>query len=348
MEERVSLLQFKAYAKSSCPDNADHVLPSWVEDDPESDCCLWEGVTCANHTGHVIELLLVDIVGTSDCGDNKLSLLNISIFQPFKELKVLNLSNNWINGWINEEEGAPYGSSPTSRLLSILILLEIGWEDPFLSKSHQFLKIWRRWTKYLMLGLDLSCNNLGGQIPSALGNLFSIHSLNLSHNGLVGSIPTSFSNLTNLESLDLSFNHLSGQIPAELTNLMFLEVFNVTGNNLSGKIPDTKQFPTFEESSHKENPLLCGLPLNKNCTETPHSSMVSLDETDGKWFEVDSTVFYATFVVTYIMLLQGFVSVLSINPRWRRRWFLFVEHCVYSSYYFAYDTLRKLSTKFWN
>ncbi|KAK6263713.1 hypothetical protein SCA6_019147 [Theobroma cacao] len=165
-----------------------------------------------------------------------------------------------------------------------------------------------------MSGLDLSCNNLIGQIPSTLGSLSSIHALNLSHNGLVGSIPTSFSNLAEVESLDLSCNHLSGNIPSELTSLKYLEVFNVARNSLSCKIPDTKQFSTFEESSYKENPLLCGLALKKNCTETPHSSMVSLDETAEKWFELDSTVFYATFAVTYILLLLRFVIVLFINP----------------------------------
>ncbi|XVF86388.1 hypothetical protein PTKIN_Ptkin18bG0036000 [Pterospermum kingtungense] len=45
-----------------------------------------------------------------------------------------------------------------------------------------------------MSGLDLSCNNLTGQVPSELGHLSSVHALNLSHNRLVGSIPISFSN----------------------------------------------------------------------------------------------------------------------------------------------------------
>lgn len=44
-------------------------------------------------------------------------------------------------------------------------------------------------------GLDLSSNELTGDIPSKIRYLGEIHALNLSHNFLSGSIPKSFSNL---------------------------------------------------------------------------------------------------------------------------------------------------------
>jgi len=47
-----------------------------------------------------------------------------------------------------------------------------------------------------MTGLDLSCNNLTGYIPSQIGDLQQIKALNLSHNFLSGPIPITFSNLT--------------------------------------------------------------------------------------------------------------------------------------------------------
>ncbi|PHT30982.1 hypothetical protein CQW23_27319 [Capsicum baccatum] len=55
-----------------------------------------------------------------------------------------------------------------------------------------------------MTGIDLSCNELSGEIPKELSNLTEIHALNLSHNHLTGAIPSEFSNLQNIESLDLS------------------------------------------------------------------------------------------------------------------------------------------------
>ncbi|KAF2317537.1 hypothetical protein GH714_024135 [Hevea brasiliensis] len=87
----------------------------------------------------------------------------------------------------------------------------------------------------LMLGLDLSCNNLTGEIPVEIGNLDKILMLNLSHNKLTGLIPQSFSNLKQIESLDLSYNNLNGKIP-QLTQLYFLAVFSVAHNNLSGRL----------------------------------------------------------------------------------------------------------------
>ncbi|XP_022721182.1 probably inactive leucine-rich repeat receptor-like protein kinase At3g28040 isoform X1 [Durio zibethinus] len=218
------------------------------------------------------------------------------------------------------------------------------FEFDFVTKNR--FEVYKAGFLYLMSGLDLSCNNLTGKIPVALGNLSSIHALNLSHNRLVGPIPISLSKLVEIESLDLSYNYLSGEIPSELTNLVRLEVFNVSHNNLSGKIPSTNQFSTFEESSYEENPLLCGRSLNKRCTNppTPYLPIVPSDEAQGKWFEVDFIAFYASFGVTYLVFLLGFVTVLFINPFWRRKWFHFVENFLSSSYYFAYDSLGKL----WN
>nr|GMD65765.1 leucine-rich repeat receptor-like protein kinase PEPR2 [Ipomoea batatas] len=118
-----------------------------------------------------------------------------------------------------------------------------------------------------MSGIDLSCNQLTGNILPDLGNLSKIYALNLSHNNLTGSIPITLSGLAKIESLDLSYNKLNGRIPAQLIALNFLEVFSVAHNNLSGPIPDRKaQFATFDASSYEGNALLCGPPLSNLCT----------------------------------------------------------------------------------
>ncbi|KAF5931568.1 hypothetical protein HYC85_027739 [Camellia sinensis] len=198
-----------------------------------------------------------------------------------------------------------------------------------------------------MSGLDLSHNKLIGEIPFELGKLSSVRALNLSHNLLTGPIPKTFSNLAQIESLDLSYNSLSGNIPTELINLNFLEVFTVAHNNLSGKILDRKaQFGTFEATSYEGNPFLCGLPLEKNCTaivDSPHlPTIVSLDETKGKWCDINLAAFSASFVGTYITFLFGFAVILYINPYWRQRWFYLIEEGMYSSYYFVSDSLCKI------
>ncbi|GAY68108.1 hypothetical protein CUMW_261600 [Citrus unshiu] len=148
-----------------------------------------------------------------------------------------------------------------------------------------------------MAGLDLSRNELAGDIPSEIGDLHNIHGLNLSHNFLSGSIPKSFSNLKMIESLDLSHNKLNGQIPPQLTELHSLSKFDVSYNNLSGPIPDKEQFSTFDESSYRGNLHLCGPPINKSCTNLPEFL-----ETSSKGAEdesaVDMVAFYWSFVAS--------------------------------------------------
>ncbi|KAL3511921.1 hypothetical protein ACH5RR_024638, partial [Cinchona calisaya] len=117
----------------------------------------------------------------------------------------------------------------------------------------------------LMSGLDLSCNQLTGEIPSEFGGLSGIRALNLSHNFLQGSIPSSLSMLNQIESMDLSYNNFSGEIPSELASLHFLSIFNVSYNYLSGRIPDKGQFANFDERNYKGNPGLCGPFLKRSC-----------------------------------------------------------------------------------
>ncbi|KAK4591038.1 hypothetical protein RGQ29_021288 [Quercus rubra] len=100
-EERMGLLELKAFLKSHT-NYTKPFLPTWVYE-TKGGCCRWERVNCSTTTGHVINLTL------SNINEENLYLkgtwfLNVSLLQPFKQLRILDLSENGIAGWLGNEE----------------------------------------------------------------------------------------------------------------------------------------------------------------------------------------------------------------------------------------------------
>ncbi|XVF64979.1 hypothetical protein PTKIN_Ptkin09bG0210100 [Pterospermum kingtungense] len=162
-EERIGLLELKSFAELQGYES-DQVFHSWVGD-PESDCCGWERVTCNSTTGRVIQLSLNNLreQDPPPCidhhivypigfgfGNPKPKLWNITLFKPFKELRLVNLSNNEIDGW--------------SQNQGLLRLEEL-------------------------VTLDLTCNKFTSDILQSLNSLTSIKNLILRSNLLEGSFP---------------------------------------------------------------------------------------------------------------------------------------------------------------
>uniref|UniRef100_A0A5B6ZS49 Protein kinase domain-containing protein n=1 Tax=Davidia involucrata TaxID=16924 RepID=A0A5B6ZS49_DAVIN len=83
--------------------------------------------------------------------------------------------------------------------------------------------------------LNLAHNRFSKRKFPEINMLSSLEYLNLSETNLIGHIPTEISELSSLRTLDLSKNHLSSKIP--LLSIKHLLILDVSCNNLSGDIP---------------------------------------------------------------------------------------------------------------
>ncbi|KAB2063737.1 hypothetical protein ES319_A10G238000v1, partial [Gossypium barbadense] len=87
------------------------------------------------------------------------------------------------------------------------------------------------------LRIDMSDNQLTGEIPALLGLLSNLKVLGFFNNSLRGNIPPSLGNLSSLERLGLTYNALSGIIPESFGRLRNLSFFTIFGNAISGIVP---------------------------------------------------------------------------------------------------------------
>ncbi|KAM3699504.1 hypothetical protein ACJW31_05G030600 [Castanea mollissima] len=225
-DERIGLLELKAFLKSKT-NHTELLLPTWVND-TKSECCSWELVRCNTTTGHVIKLTLSSINQEQNYEDTW--YINMSLFQPFKELRNLDLSNNKIAGWLGNEE-----SNCLSKM-SKLAHLNLSWNN----FDKEILRILSALP--VLKSLDLSNNQMEGPLPSHESNCLSKMSklahLNLSENYFDKEIIRFLGVLPVLKSLDLSYNYMEGPLSShELVNLNNLEVLILKGSGLNGSLP---------------------------------------------------------------------------------------------------------------
>ncbi|WJZ81652.1 hypothetical protein VitviT2T_001482 [Vitis vinifera] len=191
--------------------------------------------------------------------------------------------------------------------------------------------------------IDLSSNNIWGEIPEEITNLSTLGTLNLSQNQLIGKIPEKIGTMQGLETLDLSCNCLSGPIPPSMSSITSLNHLNLSHNLLSGPIPTTNQFSTFNDPSiYEANLGLCGPPLSTNCSTLNDQDHTDEEEDEDEW---DLSWFFISMGLGFPVGFWAVCGSLALKKSWRQAYFRFIDETRDRLYVFAAVNVARLKRK---
>ncbi|KAL4298633.1 hypothetical protein AHAS_Ahas17G0020400 [Arachis hypogaea] len=203
---------------------------------------------CGNKIHGDIPQSIFDLVNLTELclsSDNHGGFVNFPLFSKLQNLRSLTLS-----GYESISLKSDVNANYTFSNLKMLHL--------FSNTILDFPKFSGKFPRLLIL--DLSNNNLQGEMPKWIHDLDSLYHLNLSTNQLTSienfswhglqyldlssnlmtnEISSILCNISSLEVVDLSNNYFTGTIPQCLSNLSYLEVLDLRMNKLYGTLPDT-------------------------------------------------------------------------------------------------------------
>ena len=166
---------------------------------------------------HGVGIEIIDISGCSFAGRfSKIAYIDL------ERVRVLRIDNNSFVG--------SFPSVGGTREFKSLTL--------FSASSNHFSGTipWNMFTGNLV-EVDVSSNQLVGDIPTTIKEFTNLDLLNLADNELSSTIPTTLGLLTYLRKLELQGNQLSGSLPSDIGRMESLEYLDVSQNHLSGTVP---------------------------------------------------------------------------------------------------------------
>lgn len=157
---------------------------------------LWQGITCGEcepyYGEEICSVISIELPGYNLVG----SLENVAYFSYMDMLRILNLNNNSLTGYLNYD-------------MNYMYYLE---------------------------NMTMDNNQILGFYPGTTYEYTKLRTLSMSNNAMVGSIPSFISASTALLTLDLSKNSLTGGISNAIGAVDSFVTFNLADNMLTGKI----------------------------------------------------------------------------------------------------------------
>ncbi|KAK2404462.1 receptor protein EIX2 [Trifolium repens] len=251
-------------------------------------------------SGMLLDLSVLSSLRLLNLGDNKLIGEIPASIGSLTKLEELDLEGNSFEGVVSESHFTNLSKLESLDLSRNLLTMKVSddWVPPFKLNSFDMsssnlnstFPIWLHTQNFLEY-LDISNNNITGQIPNLELEFTKNLEANLSSNQLEGSVPSfllhavalhlshnKFSDLDSflcrkskpniLKILNLSNNELKGELPDCWNNLTLLWYVDLSNNNLSGKIPSSMGALVNMEALILRNNSLSGqLPSSlKNCS----------------------------------------------------------------------------------
>ncbi|XP_022754176.1 LRR receptor-like serine/threonine-protein kinase GSO1 [Durio zibethinus] len=183
-----------------------------------------------------------------------------------KSLRTLDLSDNKLSG------GLPEPLAIGCSSLSVLILSNNILHGQMFSSNFNLTNLRQ---------LQLDGNLFSGRIPDCLSNCSSLIKLDLSNNQLFGDIPRWMGNLS-LYEIAMAKNHLEGPIPEEICQHN-LEVLDLSVNNISGNLPSCFSQLHFSQIHLSRNKLQG--PLINEFLNSTMSFSVEISSPNNNHFE---------------------------------------------------------------
>ncbi|KAI4969127.1 hypothetical protein ZWY2020_000041 [Hordeum vulgare] len=160
--------------------------------------------------------------------------------------------------------------------------------------------------------LDLSNNELFGDLPGCLWNLKDLQTLDLSGNAFDGEVPSSTFYNSSLRSLHLSSNNFTGCFLVVLKNFKYLVVLDLGDNKISDVIPPWigEISPSLRILSLRSNMFYGSIP--SQLTQLPHLQLLDLAENKLVGSIPESFVDFSLMRHTFVMQPSVTIDI----PKW--------------------------------